>query len=160
MEFAPQVSTIAQAIQLSVAPVFLLAGIGAILNLLATRLARVIDRGRVLEARIPGSSDDARARDIRELRLLDWRIKIINFAIFLIVSSAVAVSLVVVLLFVAELVHLRIGTMVAIAFIAAMILLMIGLVLFLVETQVASRIIRINADLLTNNDSKASTRIK
>lgn len=160
MEFAPQVSTIAQAIQLSVAPVFLLAGIGAILNLLATRLARVIDRGRVLEARIPGSSDDARARDIRELRLLDWRIKIINFAIFLIVSSAVAVSLVVVLLFVAELVHLRIGTMVAIAFIAAMILLMIGLVLFLVETQVASRIIRINADLLTNNDSKAGVRIK
>lgn len=160
MEFAPQVSTIAQAIQLSVAPVFLLAGIGAILNLLATRLARVIDRGRVLEARIPGSSDDARGRDIRELRLLDWRIKIINFAIFLIVSSAVAVSLVVVLLFVAELVHLRIGTMVAIAFIAAMILLMIGLVLFLVETQVASRIIRINADLLTNNDSKAGVRIK
>ena len=90
MELNPAVSTIAQAIQLSVAPVFLLTGIGAILNLLATRLARVIDRSRVLEDRIPLSGPDARQRDIRELRLLDWRIKVINFSIFLIVASAVA----------------------------------------------------------------------
>ncbi len=55
------VSTIAHLIQLAIAPVFLLAGIGAILNVLAQRLARVVDRARTLEAEIE-SSAEARVR--------------------------------------------------------------------------------------------------
>ena len=47
-----QVSAIAQTIQLSLAPVFMLAAIGQILNVLAGRLARVIDRARILEQRV------------------------------------------------------------------------------------------------------------
>ncbi len=43
------VSTIAHLIQLAIAPVFLLAGIAGLLNVLASRLARVVDRGRSLE---------------------------------------------------------------------------------------------------------------
>ena len=42
----PHVSHVVQAIQLSVAPVFLLAGVGSFLNVCAARLARVIDRDR------------------------------------------------------------------------------------------------------------------
>jgi len=49
----PAISSIAQTIQLAIAPVFLLAGIGSILNVLAGRLARVVDRSRVLEERTP-----------------------------------------------------------------------------------------------------------
>ena len=48
-EKLPAISSIAQTIQLAIAPVFLLAGIGSILNVLAARLARVVDRSRVLE---------------------------------------------------------------------------------------------------------------
>ena len=40
---------IAHAIQLAIAPVFLLTGIASLLGVMANRLARVIDRGRVLE---------------------------------------------------------------------------------------------------------------
>ena len=40
--FAP-ITTISEAIQLAVAPVFLLTGIGAILSVLTTRLGRVVD---------------------------------------------------------------------------------------------------------------------
>ena len=42
MPTLPAVSTIAQTIQLSMAPVFMLAGIATLLNVLAGRLARVI----------------------------------------------------------------------------------------------------------------------
>src|SRR3546814_12542064 len=49
MEMFPAVTTIAQTIQLSLSPVFMLAGIGAILNVLVARLARVVDRARALE---------------------------------------------------------------------------------------------------------------
>jgi hypothetical protein len=48
-----QVSAIAHVIQLAVAPMFLLTGVGAINGVMAARLARVIDRSRVLEERLP-----------------------------------------------------------------------------------------------------------
>jgi Protein of unknown function (DUF2721) len=47
---------VAHAIQLAVAPVFLLTGIGAILAVMTNRLGRIIDRARVLEERLEGAS--------------------------------------------------------------------------------------------------------
>ena len=49
---------ITHAIQQAVAPVFLLAGIGAILNVLTNRLARIIDRSRNLHARLDGRTGE------------------------------------------------------------------------------------------------------
>lgn len=152
MEAAPAVTTIAQAIQLSVAPVFLLAGIGAILNLLASRLSRVIDRSRQLEILYPESTGPEHDRHVWELRLLDRRMMLVNAAIFLIVSSAIAIALVVAVLFVAELAHLNIGNIVAIAFILAMLLFVCGLILFLIETRVAIHAFRIREELLERGE--------
>jgi hypothetical protein len=47
MAFDPA-SDISHVIQLAVAPVFLLAGIGAFINAFAARLGRIFDRSRVL----------------------------------------------------------------------------------------------------------------
>jgi len=148
MNALPAVSTIAQTIQLAIAPVFLLAGIGAILNVMASRLARVVDRARVIEALHPRSVGPEHERHVWELRLLDRRIALINAAIFVIVASAIAVCLLVALLFVAELAHLKLGNMVAITFILAMALLILSLLLFLNEIRVALRGVRIRDELL------------
>lgn len=51
----PQVSLVSQTIQLALAPVFLLAGIGAFLNVCVGRLARIIDRARRVEEKILNS---------------------------------------------------------------------------------------------------------
>jgi drug/metabolite transporter (DMT)-like permease len=142
------VSTIAQTIQLSVAPVFLLAGIGAILNVMAGRLGRVVDRARMLEQLHPKSTGPEHDRHVWELRLLDRRIAVINAAIFVIVMSAIAVCLLVALLFVAELTHLEIGNAVAIVFVLSMALLILSLALFLFEIRLALRSIRIRKELL------------
>lgn len=144
----PAVTTIAQTIQLSVAPVFLLAGIGAILNMLALRLARVVDRSRALERLHPQSTGPEHQRHVWELRVIDRRITIISLALTLCVSSAIMVCLVVALLFVAELANLAIGTIVAVAFVLAMALLIAGLVAFLIETRVAIRAIHVREELL------------
>ncbi|WP_375397945.1 DUF2721 domain-containing protein [uncultured Sphingomonas sp.] len=148
MPTLPAVSTIAQAIQLSLSPVFMLAGIGALLNVLAGRLSRVVDRGRMVEALHPGSTGPEHDRHVWELRLLDRRISIINAALFLAVSSAVMTCLVVALLFVAELTGLHIGDAVALAFILAMVLLISALVGFMIEVRVSLHAIRIRAELL------------
>ena len=48
-----QLADITHTIQLAVAPVFLLSALGTVLSVLATRLGRIIDRARLLEARFP-----------------------------------------------------------------------------------------------------------
>ncbi|QNE32024.1 DUF2721 domain-containing protein [Sphingomonas sp. NBWT7] len=148
MPYSPEVLTIAQTIQLSLSPVFMLAGIGALLNVLAGRLSRVIDRARALEALHPRSSGPEHERHVWELRLLDRRMTIINRALFLAVSSAVMTCAVVALLFVAVLAMLHIGQYVAVAFILAMLLLIASLVSFMIEVRISLRAIHVRDELL------------
>src|SRR3546814_5834597 len=91
------ITVIAQTIQLAVAPVFLLAGIGAFLNVCAGRLARVIDRARIVELMVLETSGEEHDRMVYEIRKLDRRMSVVNNAIFLSVASAIAVCMVVVL---------------------------------------------------------------
>jgi ABC-type antimicrobial peptide transport system permease subunit len=151
---APAVSDIAHTIALSVAPVFLLAGIGSIMNVIAGRLNRVVDRSRLLESLHGGSSGEEHERHVWELRLLDRRISLASNAIFLCVASAVAVCAVVTLLFIAELAKLKYGNSVSLLFILAMVLLAAGLILFLIETRVAVQGIRVREHLLERERRK------
>lgn len=148
MNLSPAITTIAQTIQLSVSPVFLLAGLGAILNLIAGRLGRVVDRARTLEKLHPSSTGPEHDRHVRELRLLDRRMAVINAALFLCVASAILICLVVALLFVAELIALQIGNVLALLFILAMALVTAGLVMFLIEVRMSLSATRVRVELL------------
>ena len=142
------VDTIAANIQLAVAPVFLLTGIGSILNVLAARLGRITDRARKLEAEIPGYPSERRRLAVVDLALLSRRMTAANWAIALCTLSALLVCLVVAILFVGELSPIRLAGPVALLFIGAMVLLIFGLMLFLYEVQIALRSIRNRAKLL------------
>lgn len=146
--YAPSVSTIADAIQASLSPVFMLAGIGALLNVLAGRLSRVVDRARALEQVFPGADVAERQRHVWELRLLNRRIGVINLGLFLAVSSAVMTCLVVAALFIGVLLKFHIGQFVAAGFILAMGLLIASLVSFTVEVRISIAAIRVRDDLL------------
>lgn len=148
MAFNPALGTISQAIQLAIAPIFMLAGIGALLNVLTGRLSRVVDRGRALEALHPRSTGPEHERHVWELRLLDRRITLINRGLVLAVSSAVMVCVVVALMFIASLVTTRLGTWVAGSFVLAMALLTASLLTFLIEVRLSLRAIRVRAELL------------
>ena len=131
------VSAIAHQIELAVAPVFLLAGVGAILNVLANRLARVVDRARYL-AEAAESLDEAERRQAElELRLLARRMTAANLAIGCCTASALFVCIVVAILFMAPPDQLAAARAISLLFIAAMGLLIGGLVLFLHEVQLA-----------------------
>ena len=145
---SPELTTLAQIIQLAVAPVFLLAGIGAFLNVCAGRLARIVDRARALEPRILASRGAEHDRLISEVRLLDRRIRIVNAAIFTTVLAALIISSVVVLVFVAFLTGYEIGTAVALLFIAAMIFTAMSFAIFLYETRLGTRSVRVRSNIL------------
>jgi MFS family permease len=145
---SPELTHLAQIIQLAVAPVFLLAGIGAFLNVCAGRLARIVDRARALEPRILASRGGEHDRLIGEVRLLDRRIRIVNAAIFSTVLAALIISAVVVLLFVAFLTGYKIGTAVALLFIAAMVFTALSFAIFLFETRLGTRSVRVRTQIL------------
>ena len=144
----PGLTQLAQIIQLAVAPVFLLAGLGAFLNVCAGRLARIVDRARKLEPRILESRGEEHDRLIREVRMLDQRIRVVNAAIFTTVLSALLISAVVILLFMAFLTGYRFGTAIALLFIASMVCTGLGFAIFLHETRLGTRSVRIGSHIL------------
>ncbi len=147
-------SDVLHIIQLAVAPVFLLAGIGAMMNVIAGRLNRVVDRARHIERLHGESSGDEHHRHVSELRVIDRRIALASNAIFLCVASALAVCLLVTLLFVAEFLRANLAPLVAALFVIAMALLAAGLVLFLIETRIAVHSIKVREELLERDRRK------
>ena len=95
-------SMIAQTIQLALAPVFVLVAIGNIMNLLSTRLGRVVDRARTMQERHSATSGVEHDLVVREIRLLDRRILLIGRAILLLVLSGLTIGLTVVILFLGD----------------------------------------------------------
>ena len=134
---------IAQTIQLALAPVFVLVALGNIMNILATRLGRVVDRSRVLQAMHATTSGPEHDRVVREIRTVDRRIAMISRAILALVLSGLTIGLCVALLFLEELLDVNLQQVAAAAFMVAIGLLMFALTLFLRETRHATAVLRI-----------------
>ncbi len=135
---------LAQLIQLSVAPVFLLTGIAGILSVMTQRLARVIDRTRHLEEKRggPGLEESIVTEELRTLRR---RMHAINRAIALCTYSALLVAAVIASLFLGALFGFHVAPLIAGAFVLAMLLMIGGLINFLAEVHIATRFMRVVA---------------
>ncbi len=133
---------VAHVIQLAVAPVFLLLGIGTMLMVLTNRLSRVIDRARVLEGRPPATPVEAEAIH-DQLATLRHRAHLVNRAITLCTTTALLLCVVIAVLFLAAFYGFDATTAVALIFIAAMLALIVGLLTFLREIFVATANLRI-----------------
>lgn len=142
------VNTVAEIVRLALAPVFLLSGIGAFLNVLASRLSRIVDRSRHIEPMLLASRGAEHDRWLGDLQVLDKRMRLISWATGLAVSSAILTCLVVILLFAANLVRTRLGREIAWLFIGSMVTIGCGFVVFLWETTVAGRAVRVRSELL------------
>ncbi len=136
---------IAQVIQQAVAPVFLLSGVAAMLNVLTNRLARVIDRARQFEREYHDLETDTERNVMRaRVMTLARRSRLINRAITLCTLCALLICLVIVTLFVAALVNRTASRAIAALFIVAMLALVGGLVAFLQEIFIATASVRID----------------
>jgi len=144
MDLSLQITDIAHVIQLSVAPVFLVTGIGAMLSVLSFRLSRAVDRARVLEERLPAQTDTQHLTTLqRELCVLSMRTRLINWAITLCTTSALLICMVIMILFVGAIIGLNIAVAIAVLFILSMAALISSLLIFLKEIQLATSNLRI-----------------
>ena len=137
------ISEIAEVVRTSVAPVFLLSGVGVTLTMLTGRLARVVDRARALE-RSEGETLEGDMSDLhRRVAALALRARLLGTAITLCTVCALLVSMVVVALFVGAFVNFHLSLVVSVLFIFAMFSFIGGLLLFLREVFVATQTLRI-----------------
>lgn len=143
MNVLHDISNIANAIHLAVAPVFLLTGIGALLGVMTNRLGRVIDRARLLEGRLENAAPEDAAGITAHLGILARRAKLINLAITCCTMTALLICSVIALLFSGSFVRFNIAIPVALLFIMAMLLLVMGLLWFLREIFIATGSLRI-----------------
>ena len=144
MQAASGISTVAHVIQLAVAPVFLLTGVGAILAVLINRLARVVDRFRVLEQRVCHPVEDESASGQTEMGILSRRARLIHWAISLCTVCALLICVVIATLFVGSVVAVDLSAPIALLFIAAMLAFIAGLLSFLREITLATGSIHVS----------------
>ncbi len=123
-------------VRLSLAPAFLLAAIGAIMNVMMTRLIWAAERIERLEVRM---AEERTPSDYSELAWLRRRRKLAQRAVMYSTCAALTICVVVALLFISAFIRPQIGTLTALAWIATMGLLITGLVHFVLETLVAAR---------------------
>ncbi len=151
---AAGISTVAHVIQLAVAPVFLLTGVGAILSVLVNRLARVVDRFRTLEHTLPETEENRQAPMQAEMLILTQRAKLIHWAISLCTICALFVCVVIATLFIGSMIGVDLPGTIALLFVAAMLALITGLLSFLREIALATGSIHSS---LSNSNSSQST---
>ncbi len=138
MESGISISTVSHVIQLAIAPVFLLTGVGSILMVLINRLSRIVDRYRVLETGMPRAADGEKALARLEMRILARRARLIHWAISLCTVAALFICIVIATLFVGSMLHVPVSQAIALMFIAAMLALIGGLLCFLREIALAT----------------------
>ena len=147
MAFSAQNADIAHLIQVALTPIFLISAIGVTLNVLTSRLARIVDRARLLEKEVGRPGYLPEGRDLHEsLKVLERRSKFINAAIMLITVSALFIALVVVMLFVNAFLQWDLAIFIACMFIASMVALAAALMAFLIEVRIATRTLQIGIE--------------
>jgi hypothetical protein len=163
---AAQNVDIAHLIQVALTPIFLISAIGVTLNVLTSRLARIVDRARAMEKEVLGNEARGDAagnattgnatmrpdhrpagRDLHAaLRVLERRARYINAAITLITISALFIALVVVMLFVNAFLRWDLAAFIACMFILSMLALAAALLAFLIEVRIATNTLRIGIE--------------
>jgi hypothetical protein len=134
-----QIGDVGHIIQLAIAPVFLLTGVGTNLMVLTNRLARIIDRSRVLEDRLDiGYSDTY----MNELDTLYRRSHLINVAITQSTACGLLICLVIAMLFLGDITDIALDKYIAGMFVLAMACLIGSFVYLLREIFIASAALR------------------
>ncbi len=144
MNFAPDLTTVTHGIQLAVAPVFLLTAVSGMIAAVAGRLARIIDRARFLENRLEaGGVQQAQAQKMyAELKSLRQRGWLVNSCIALLTFCAISIGFTIIVLFLGETADLPILRVATVSFLLGVLCFMSALVCFLVETFLATKLLR------------------
>lgn len=131
------IDEITHAIQLAIAPVFLLTAVGTLLMVFTNRLSRAVDRRRVIKKLLPELADGALVEANDELAHIARRIQLIYTAIVLAVLCALFVCMLIAVAFLDAFIAANLGKVLGVLFVLAMLALIAALIIFLREIFIA-----------------------
>jgi hypothetical protein len=142
MAFPIDGASITHGIQLAVAPVFLLTAVSGMIGAVAGRLARIIDRARLVEDRAIQTSDpDALERARIELEQLRRRGRLANGCIALLTCCAILIGVTIIVLFLGETGAVQFSRWAVGSFLLGVVCFLAALLCFLAETFLATRLL-------------------
>jgi hypothetical protein len=106
------------------------------------RLARIIDRARVLEQRLDQQQVSEDTAMTHELNVLARRGHLVNIALAMLTVSAMLIALTIVALFISEVSTLRANLLVTGGFLTGLCCFVLALLCFLIETQLATHTLK------------------
>ena len=133
------INQITHVITLAIAPVFLLTAVGTLMGVLANRLARIVDRIRVLEDKLHELGLEALKPAEDELDNLRQRLRLIYFAVACAVFCALFVGLLIIVAFIDAFMSVNLAKFVGLLFVMAMLAFIGSLIVFLREIFLAVR---------------------
>lgn len=142
MSFPVDPDVVSHGIQLAVAPVFLLTAVSGMIGVVANRLARIIDRARLLEDRMRvQQSETNQESDWQELVGLRRRGLLANTSIALLTLCAFMIGLTIMVLFLGETIEMQFLRLSVAAFLIGVVCFLAAVGCFMVETLLATRLL-------------------
>ena len=140
------VADLVPVLQVAVGPVILVSGVGLLLLTMTNRLARVIDRSRLLYRELRDSPGADRLTTLAQLRTLDERARLLQRAITLASVSVLLAALLVIVLFLTAIFRWEDPWLIGLLFIACMLSLIGSLLAFIRDLNRSLEALRLEVD--------------
>lgn len=147
-EFGPELALVISVLQTALTPAFLLVAVGSLLNVLTGRLSRIVDRSRDLQRQHAETEGVAHERVVSELRIIERRMRVVGSSILFAVLSAIAVCVMISLLFLMGLTQFSAPWIAVAVFMLALLLLVACLLQFVHEIRLATYAIYVPEEYL------------
>lgn len=147
-KFGPELAVVISVLQTALTPAFLLVAVGSLLNVLTGRLSRIVDRSRDLQRQHAETDGVAHERVVSELRIIEKRMRVVGSSILFAVLSAIAVCVMISLLFLMGLTQFSAPWIAVAVFMLALLLLVACLLQFVHEIRLATYAIYVPEEYL------------
>lgn len=133
-------------IQLAITPVILISGVGALMLTLTNRMARIVDRTRVLAVQVQAAAGDDRRHLENQLTIMWRRAKLIRMAVTFAGLSMLVACVLVIAIFAAALLETDLTGSLKVLFTASILLLIAALGAFLRDIYVSLHALKLEVD--------------
>jgi len=118
-------------LQIAIAPVILISGVGLLLLSMTNRFGRAIDRSRQLAREMREAGPTEQDRLAGQIEILYRRARLIRLSIIAAAISVLMAAVLIISLFLSALLKVEVGWLISVVFIVGMVALIISLVAFI-----------------------------
>jgi hypothetical protein len=130
-------------LQVAVAPVILISGIGLLLLSLTNRFGRAVDRSRQLIREMRGATENDRLRLAAQVDILYRRARLIQISIILSTMSVLFATMLIITLFFTALLNLELASLISFIFMGCLASLIVSLLAFILEIHLSLKALKL-----------------